>query len=385
MSKTYLASKPRYEILDGLRGVAAMLVVAFHLFESYSKGPDFQIINHGYLAVDFFFCLSGFVIGYAYDDRWNSMSLGDFFKRRLVRLHPMVIIGSLFGALMFYFGSQDAFPIIGATPWWQVLLIMLLGFTLLPAPRQWDIRGWDEMHALNGPAWSLYWEYIANILYALFIRRFSKTVLAIFVAAFAFLTIDLTLNLDVFGLLANRTATANTVIGGWALNPEQSYVGAARLLYPFFGGLLISRIGKLLPVAGGFWWCSLIVAVALAMPFVEGGEKGTFTCANGIYNAAVILFVFPLVVMMGAGSKISGKRSIAVCKFLGEISYPLYLIHYPLIYAHMAWIAHNKDAAIGNHVFVGVSLFILSIAIAYAVLKLYDEPLRNRLKSLLWK
>ena len=58
----YLASKPRYEILDGLRGVAAVLVVLFHIFETYSKGPAYQIINHGYLAVDFFFVLSGFVI-----------------------------------------------------------------------------------------------------------------------------------------------------------------------------------------------------------------------------------------------------------------------------------------------------------------------------------
>ena len=70
----YLASKPRYEILDGLRGVAAMLVVAYHLFETYYHGTPDQPINHGYLAVDFFFVLSGFVIGYAYDDRWDRRS-----------------------------------------------------------------------------------------------------------------------------------------------------------------------------------------------------------------------------------------------------------------------------------------------------------------------
>lgn len=96
---TYLASKPRYEILDGLRGVAAMIVVAYHLFETYSAGPVHQILNHGYLAVDFFFVLSGFVIGYAYDDRWDRMSIKGFFKRRLVRLHPMVIMGTLIGAV----------------------------------------------------------------------------------------------------------------------------------------------------------------------------------------------------------------------------------------------------------------------------------------------
>ena len=101
VSAGYLASKPRYEILDGLRGVAALIVVGFHLFETYSQGQAFQILNHGYLAVDFFFVLSGFVIGYAYDDRWNRMSLRDFFKRRLIRLHPMVVMGSVIGALFF--------------------------------------------------------------------------------------------------------------------------------------------------------------------------------------------------------------------------------------------------------------------------------------------
>ena len=96
---TYLASKPHYEILDGLRGVAAVMVVIFHLFEAHAGGSHLtQIINHGYLAVDFFFMLSGFVIGYAYDDRWNRMTVGTFFKRRIIRLHPMVIMGSIVGA-----------------------------------------------------------------------------------------------------------------------------------------------------------------------------------------------------------------------------------------------------------------------------------------------
>ena len=72
-NNVYLASKPRYEILDGLRGVTSVLVVLFHLLETYSKGPAYQLINHGYLAVDFFFVLSGFVIGYAYPDAYRQM------------------------------------------------------------------------------------------------------------------------------------------------------------------------------------------------------------------------------------------------------------------------------------------------------------------------
>ena len=67
----YLESKNHYQILDGLRGVAALLVVSFHILETFAGGDRFKlIINHGYLAVDFFFLLSGFVVAYAYDDRW---------------------------------------------------------------------------------------------------------------------------------------------------------------------------------------------------------------------------------------------------------------------------------------------------------------------------
>lgn len=128
MQNSYLTSKPHYEILDGLRGVAAAMVVAFHLLEAHSGGNHLeQIINHGYLAVDFFFMLSGFVIGYAYDDRWSRMSIGTFFKRRIIRLHPMVIVGSIVGAVFFYFQESPCFPAIQDTSVGTMLLVMLLG------------------------------------------------------------------------------------------------------------------------------------------------------------------------------------------------------------------------------------------------------------------
>jgi peptidoglycan/LPS O-acetylase OafA/YrhL len=98
-------------VLDGLRGVASVLVVIFHLFEAFSGGiPQNQIINHGYLAVDFFFLLSGFVIAYAYDDRWGTMSPWGFCKRRLVRLQPMVIAGTLLGRCFSRFRTIRSFP-----------------------------------------------------------------------------------------------------------------------------------------------------------------------------------------------------------------------------------------------------------------------------------
>ena len=174
-------SKKHYEILDALRGVAAIMVVIFHVFETHNTSRFDQIMNHGYLAVDFFFLLSGFVIGYAYDDRWGKMSLKQFFTRRLIRLHPMIIMGMIVGAVLYYFQVSDLWPIIGQTPVWKMLLVMLFGFTLLPLTPSMEIRGWTEMHPLDGPAWSLFYEYIGNILYAIFVRKFSNVALSILV------------------------------------------------------------------------------------------------------------------------------------------------------------------------------------------------------------
>ena len=381
----YLASKPRYEILDGLRGVAAMLVVAYHLFETYYHGAPDQPINHGYLAVDFFFVLSGFVIGYAYDDRWDRMSTWAFFKRRLIRLHPMVIFGTLFGAVMFYFGSCTDFPLINQTPWWMVLLVMFWCFTMIPLPNTMDIRGWAETNPLNGPAWSLQWEYIANILYALVIRRLSKVALGICVAIFAVMTVILCLNIDITGFLEARNWASYTVVGGWSTTPDQLQVGLTRLLYPFFCGLLISRVGKLLKVKAGFWWCSLAIVVLFCMPWMGLGTEGESRWTNGLYEAICILVCFPLIVAIGAGSSVTESKSSAINKFLGEISYPIYITHYPLIYMQMSWADSHKDAPLGTHIFVSVCIFVLAILVAYGAYRLYDMPIREWLKQKLFK
>jgi peptidoglycan/LPS O-acetylase OafA/YrhL len=170
-------TKPHYNILDGLRGVAALMVVWFHVFEAFATSHVDQRINHGYLAVDFFFILSGFVIGYAYDDRWKRMTVREFVTRRFIRLHPMVVIGAVIGAVMFYFQGCSVWDVS------KVSVTMLLAATLMnacmiPATPGMEIRGVTEMFPLNGPSWSLFYEYIGNILYALFIRRLPTKALA---------------------------------------------------------------------------------------------------------------------------------------------------------------------------------------------------------------
>lgn len=360
--------KKHYEILDGLRGVAAILVVIFHILETFNEGSRFkQLMNHGYLAVDFFFLLSGFVVAYAYDDRWEKMSKWEFYKRRLIRLQPMVIMGMVIGALLYYFQASDTvFPQIATMPVWKLILVMLVGCTLLPLPPSMEIRGWGEMHPLNGPAWSLFFEYIANILYALFFRKFSNKVLGIFVLIFAGMLVQYT----VFG-------PKGDVIGGWSFNLEQMYVGFTRLLYPFFAGVLLSRLGKLIHIKGAFWVCSVLILVIFSIPRL-GDENSLWM--NGLYESFCIILLFPLIVAIGAGGEIKNPLSLKICKALGDISYPIYIIHYPLIYWYTAWVFENKIPLKDGYV-IGIGVLISSIVIAILCLKFYDEPVRNWLQN----
>lgn len=362
MNTNTIKSKPHYPILDGLRGVAALIVVAFHLFEAHSKGPLYQILNHGYLAVDFFFLLSGFVIAYAYDDRWGKMTTGDFFKRRLIRLQPMIIMGMIIGALLFYFQDSVLWPTIHEVPVWKMLLVMVIGFTLLPVPPSLDIRGWTEMHPLNGPGWSLFYEYIANILYALFVRKFSKTVLSILVFLSGCALIYLTL-----------TTPDCDVIGGWSLEPAQIQIGFTRMMYPFFAGVLLFRMGKLIQIKNAFFWSSFLVIIALVMPRIGGSEH---LWMNGLYESFVIILFFPFIIFLGAGGEIKSKFSSKICTFFGDISYPIYITHYPIIYIYTAWVANTK-ISISEAYPVTILTFLSAVLLAYICLKLYDIPVRK--------
>ena len=248
---------------------------------------------------------------------------------------------------------------------------------------------------LNNAQWSLMWEYIANVLYALVIRHFRRWMLTLFVLVAACLTVMLCMNIDLFGVLTGRTEYAYTVIGGWSLDPDHLLIAVTRLSYPFFMGLLLSRMFtgadggrktlslETFHVRGGFWWCSLAVIILLAMPHVGGSNVEHFWM-NGLYEAFVIIVCFPFIVAFGAGSKVTGERGKAICKFLGDISYPLYVTHYPFIYFQMSFAASHPSLPASTHIAVSVSLFVLSVFLAYASLKLYDLPVREWLKRKLF-
>ena len=370
-STVFADTKPHYHLLDGLRGVAALMVIWYHVFEGYAfaGGTTIDTFNHGYLAVDFFFILSGFVIGYAYDDRWGkNFTMKDFIKRRLIRLHPMVIMGAVVGAITFYIQGSVQWDgtHIGIS---MVMLSLLCTIFFIPAMPGvgYEVRGNGEMFPLNGPCWSLFFEYIGNILYALFIRRLSNKALTIVVVL-------LGVALASFAIF-NVSGYGNIGVG-WTLDGVNFIGGSLRMLFPFSMGMLLSRNFKPMKLRGAFWICTLVMIALFAVPYLEGTES---ICTNGIYEAFCIIIAFPILLWIGASGTTTDKKSTQICKFLGDISYPIYVIHYPFMYLFYAWLIKNQLFTLGETWQVALCVYAWNILFAYLCLKLYDEPVRKYL------
>ena len=360
-SAAFADTKPHYNILDGLRGIAALTVVCFHIFEAYATSHVDQEINHGYLAVDFFFILSGFVVGYAYDDRWNTMTVNDFIKRRFIRLHPMVVAGAIIGAIMFYFQGCATWDVSNVSvP--RLFVATFINACLIPATPSHEIRGVGEMFPLNGPSWSLFFEYIGTILYALFIRKLPTKALSILVLLAG-------CGLATFAIWGPY----GVICAGFALTEDNIIGGSLRLLFSFSAGLLLSRIFKPIQVKGAFWIGSLAIIILLAIPRIGGAEN---LWMNGLYDTLCFAIFFPLLVYLGASGKTTDAVTIRVCKTLGDISYPLYMVHYPFIYLYYAWVK-NENLSFSQSWPGALALLIGSIVLAYLCLKLYDAPVRR--------
>ena len=380
-SANFADTKPHYELLDGLRGVAAILVLFYHIFEGFSfaevtNGAGDGIIrtlNHGHIAVDFFFILSGFVISYAYDDRWNKMNTWQFFKRRLIRLHPMLIMGAIIGCLAFASVGFERWDGTTAPTGWVMTALLLTMFMIPAVPGvPYEVRGNGEMFPLNGPGWSLFFEYIGNISYALFMRRMSTRILTTFTIllgiAHAWFFIGNVSGYDMIGI-------------GWTIDEVNFWGGLVRMLFPFSMGMLIARTFKPRKVKGAFWICSVTLVVLFAVPYIA--SSGAISL-NSLYEFICIAFIFPMLVWLGACGTASGTTG-KMNRVLGELSYPLYIVHYPIMYIFYAWLIKNNIYTLDNCLGVAALVIVSSIALAFLCLKLYDEPVRRWLTRKLMK
>lgn len=377
MTTQTLAQRPRYDILDGLRGVAAILVILYHFGEGFATSPVDQWMNHGYLAVDFFFVLSGFVIGYAYDPRWRSgdMTPGRFMLRRVIRLQPMVVLSVILGAIAFLIQGSVKWDGT-AVPLSAVAISLLLALFMIPAlplttP---EVRGNGEMFPLDGPQWSLFFEYIGSLLYALWLHRLSTKQLRIFVAASA-------LGLAVCALC--NLSGAYHIGFGWSAADLGWLGGFLRMSFSFSMGMLLTRDFRPHRVRGAFWICSAIIILILATPYI-GAIDGQPSPLNALYDLACTFILFPTIVYIGACGNISDRISQHLCEFIGRLSYPIYIIHYPAMYLLYSWVWSNGISITDALPVCAIMLPALILA-AWLALRYYDQPLRSLLSRRLLK
>lgn len=346
---TILQTKQHFEILDGLRGIAALAVVVFHFMEWVFTDPSKNFIGHGFLAVDFFFCLSGFVIGYAYDDRVAKMGLRNFFIARIIRLHPLVIAGSILGLLAFLFDPFGGHLELYSAG--KIFVTFICSLFLIPLPIIED-RGFN-LFSFNAPAWSLFWEYMANIVYAFVLYRVGRNYLRL-------------LTLIAAAALCYVAYSSGNLIGGWS--GPTFWDGFARISYSFLAGLLIYRSNWIIKNNLGFIGLAVLLFLAFVMPFSEW---------NWISEPLIVLFYFPLLVALGAGAKLnSGFKKI--CVFSGNISYPLYMTHYAVLWMFGNYYTTHKVST-SELTFIVIVASTLLVGFAYLVMKIYDIPLRKYL------
>ncbi len=351
-----LKTRPHFEILNGMRGLAAIVILVFHFMEIIIADFSRIYIAHGFLAVDFFFVLSGFVIAYAYDKRVAGMGLKTFIKIRLIRLQPLVVIGSIIGLLTFLFDPYtNLYAIYGFK---ETAMLFITSVFMIPYPIV--SERYFNLFNLNAPSWSLFWEYVANLVYATILFRASKKILT-------------TVALIGAAALFYIGWQYGNLLGGW--NDETFFHGLARISFSFSMGMLVHRSGWIIKNRLGLIGMSALLMLAFLVPY---NEQWTW-----IVEPIIVVFYFPLLVSLGAGASLSSKHH-SINKFSGDISYPLYMTHYPFMWIFANYVVAEEPSMAQLGWVIPVSTIAL-IAFAYVVSELIDAPIRSYLKALLTK
>lgn len=348
-----MKSEHRYETLDALRGVAAIAVVCFHI-EQIKLIPG--LTPHGYLAVDFFFVLSGFVIAYAYEDALRgSLTWRDFALRRAVRIYPLAALGATLGLFVLLL-KWNSFPEkVEDLP--HILVSGTLNLLLLPTPFGGEVSRY-ELFPGNGPLWSLSFELAANLIWAAWGTRLRTHTLALIVILAGFAVAALTL----------QAGTANQ---GFDLATAPSAI--ARVTYSFPMGVLIYRAHR-----SAIWpkW----IPTGQAMSVLLGGALfGVLALPRmtgvsfAVWDVIAVLVILPTIVLLG----IAQGRGSRFGNFLGELSYPLYILHFPILL--LASGLHQIRPSQLSAVCISIGAAAIIVIISVVASRFYDIPIRRRL------
>jgi peptidoglycan/LPS O-acetylase OafA/YrhL len=324
--------RSRFIVLDGLRGLAAIMIVVWHTGAT-------RFVPGAYLAVDLFFALSGFVLSHAYEAR--DISWPAFMRVRLIRLYPLYILGTCLG------GATLLMHVPADGRYWGAAATALF---MLPSPSAW---GPYAPFPLDIPAWSLFFELLVNAAWFALLPRLSNRALAAVLAVAA------------IALMAIVLVKHSLQVG--SADADFLFWGCLRTAYSFFAGVacyrLWRRFGTSVPAAPSW----LILALLLAAIAVPGNRA--------VIDGAAALVLFPAIVFLGACSQTKGRLGF-IYALLGAVSYAVYTLHAPLL--DLLRVGVDALHITARHVdyLLAAITPLLVIAIAYGADLFYDQPVR---------
>lgn len=331
--------------LDLIRGFAAYSVLLFHL-ASWLTIP--WLATNSWLAVDLFFCLSGFVLNLRYgaEPHRPAMRLR-FATTRIIRLYPMIGLGVLISATFILAKTGGRTPNPGDGTLFRATA---LGMLNIPSPGSPSYLGGPQIFPLNGPQYSLFLEIVANFLWFYLLRRRTMICMAVAIASIA----------------------AIYVLGFGGDTDQTMWLGLPRVLASYFLGILVSELHLVLQRSRAldhiFWACVVIMCALFFWPH-------TATLEVGLVWTVV---VSPLIVLAGARTRVPSALG-RLAPLAGELSYPIYILQYPVF----CWINGVTVTLMKRH---SVSLEVVAMVVGLTIfsllaLALWDRPLRRRLSS----
>ncbi|CAL4869854.1 hypothetical protein MMA231_04146 (plasmid) [Asticcacaulis sp. MM231] len=351
------AKRQHFLALDLLRGIAALAVIFLHWLEG-NGNPWF---HNSHLAVDFFFILSGFVMAYSYTDRLKAgLGLGRFLILRLIRLYPLIIIGILLGFVRFALKTMATHDPSMPMSWLVVKMVQ----NLFMIPNFQDGLSAD-MFILNLALWSLFFEFLAYILFGLFMYRSSLVVL---------LAIAIVGGIGVWGWMVQEFGPVKATLP-WLEFEKLGYVsGFSRVMLSFTMGLLTFEVFKRMPrtLKVNGWIYAAVLFVFLSLPVGALPVNLVFL---------ILVLGFPALIVLAAMAYIP-DRGQKLATLFGDLSYPLYVVHTPILWTLSGLFKILHLNVPFSEIGYGVVILPCAILASYLAFKFYDEPVRAYLTKL---
>ncbi len=347
--------------LDLCRGLAAICVMYYHITFLFSESV--RIFPRGYLCVDFFFLLSGYVIAKSYDKKIaNGLSLRSFLVLRIARLWPLVLLATVIGFAFQLPRFRQYIPDLSA---WDLAVSLASNIIMAPSP----MSPTSVVFPFNPAAWSIFFELASNIIYIIAFRHLVGRTLGMTIIASAL-------------ALAWTAATFNSLDVG--MTRGNFIYGLPRVLFSFFLGVLLYRRRDhlwILPTQGAGPFLAGLIAVAalLSMPYIPIDH------VNGLIDLLAVVVVFPLLLRVAENATLS-LRMNWYAWFLGGISYSVYLLQTPLVIGFSALpqlLLGQKIAAFIP--WAGILFSLMIPPVAYVCWKYFERPAQRYLTKALLK